>query len=154
MKKLLILFVFVILTSCIFPQYSGYGLGLRIGEPTGFTGKFWINDRNALSFNLGFALVTSHEQLNLSADYLYHNYDLIDIPENRNSVPFFYGFGVRIITRQSRETMFGARGVAGVAWYLKNVPVDIFIELAPVFNLFPSTALDLDAGIGARYYFH
>jgi len=152
MKKIAILIMFVVISGSLFSQHQGLGLGIRVGEPTGFNAKYWMNDRNAFSFNLGYAL-SSNSRLHISADYLYHLYDLIDIPENQNSVPFFYGFGVRLVTREIGESSVGARGVVGAAWFLRETPVDIFIEFAPVFRLFPSTGIDFDAAVGARYFF-
>lgn len=153
MKKSLIVIIFMIISGSVYSQHSGLGLGVRIGEPTGFNAKYWINADNALSFNLGYTLFSENSQVNLSVDYLYHSYELINIPENQNSIPFFYGFGARLITSRNSPSSFGARGIAGVAYFLKDIPVDIFIELAPVFRLLPSTRLDFDAGIGARYFF-
>ena len=48
----------------------------------------------------------------------------------------------------------GARGVIGLLWMHHSLPLDAFIELAPVFNLFPETSLHLDFAIGGRYYFN
>lgn len=151
MKKIAVVVIYIIFSGFIYSQHQGVGLGIRIGEPTGFNAKYWISSSTALSFNMGYALA-SNSRLHISADYLYHLYDLIDIPENQGNIPFFYGFGVRIVTRKVGESSFGARGIAGTAYYLKEVPVDIFVELAPVFRLFPSTGIDFDAAIGARYF--
>jgi hypothetical protein len=48
---------------------------------------------------------------------------------------------------------FGVRGVLGVMMYLKEIPVDVFLEASPSFRLLPTTGLDLDIAIGGRYYF-
>jgi len=41
---------------------------------------------------------------------------------------------------KSSENSFGVRGVIGANWSLENAPIELFIEMAPVFRLFPSTS--------------
>ncbi len=46
----------------------------------------------------------------------------------------------------------GARFPLGITHLLAQEPIDLFFELAPVLNLGPDTGLDLEGGIGIRYY--
>lgn len=149
------LFVFFILLGLsapvnLFAQENNFGLGIMIGAPTGISAKYWVSEDNAFDFGLAYSFVESTNALSIHADYLYHEsrwfpkFDRMD---------FYYGYGVRIRS-SSEQTSLGARGVVGLSLMIKEAPVDIFIELAPVFKLIPSTALNLDASIGARYYFN
>ena len=41
----------------------------------------------------------------------------------------------------------------GFTGHLPRAPADFFVEAAPLLDLLPETALDLNAAIGVRYYF-
>lgn len=151
MKRLLLISVLVLLTGTFcFSQDRGFGLGLRFGEPAGITGKYWLDEINALDVNLGYTFIKSDRKFYLSSCYLIHNENLIKAKER---LPFYYGLGGRFVSRDYVEGSLGVKGVAGVAWLSRELPIDIFLEVAPVFNLFPSTELVFEAGLGIRYFF-
>jgi len=47
----------------------------------------------------------------------------------------------------------GVRVPVGISYLFDSVPVDLFLEVAPVVDLVPSTGLGWNSGIGIRYYF-
>lgn len=152
MKKLMLLnsLLFLMLTSVLSAQSNEFGLGLIIGEPTGISGKYWLEENRAVDFAVGFTTFGDKNRLSVHADYLYHLNGII--PSN-DDIPFYYGFGIRLRTHSSENGSFGVRGVSGLIVNLQKVPVELFFEIAPVFQLLPETKLKLDAAIGARYYF-
>ncbi len=152
MKKLVLFLLVPLLFISLgksYAQENKFGLGVMVGAPTGISAKYWVSEDNAFDFGLAYSFVETHNALSIHADYLYH--------ENRwfpkfDRLDFYYGYGVRI-RANSDQTSLGLRGVAGLDLMLKQAPVDIFLEIAPVFKLVPSTALNLDCSLGARYYF-
>jgi len=150
MKKLFPIIVFIILFFSIngYCQDKGFGIGVMIGEPTGLSAKYWLNNINALDFGLAYSFVRKHSAVSLHADYLYHAFDVI---KSNYRIPIYYGFGARLHLIDDDNSL-GARGVIGVAWLSDKAPFDVFLEIAPVFNLFPSTSLNLDAALGGRFY--
>lgn len=150
MKKIYFLISVLFVLNNSFAQDKGFGLGIMIGEPTGFSAKYWLNNKNAFDGGLAYSFVKKHNAVSLHADYLYHNYDLI---KSNYKIPIYYGFGVRMRFIENEDNSLGARGVIGAVWLSDNLPIDVFIEFVPVFNLFPATELNLDLAIGARYYF-
>ena len=146
--------VVLVLTLSIFSQLSAQerkiGAGLKLGEPTGVTLKYWLNTRNALDFTLGLAVFNSNSRVNININYLYH-YD--NVIKTQEDVSLFLGFGARLVSKKHGNSSFGIRGVGGGAWYSDEYPIEVFFEAAPVFRLFPTTGLDFDIAIGARYYF-
>ena len=142
----ILLFVF----SNIQAQDSGFGAGVMFGSPSGFSGKYWLNNNNAVDFGLGYSFIDGHEKISLHADFLYHLEDVIDSPKR---MPLYYGFGARLKAQEDSGGSLGARGVIGITWLVDKEPLDVFLEFAPVFKLFPATELDLDASIGVRYFF-
>jgi hypothetical protein len=151
MKKLSFLFFFLFIISRLtLAQDNGFGIGVILGEPTGLSGKYWSSADKAIDFGIAYSFVSKNSTLSLHADYLYHAFDAIKSSER---FPIYYGFGARLRLIKGTENMLGARGVIGIAWLSNKIPIDAFIELVPVFNLFPSTSLNLDLAVGARYFF-
>ena len=140
MKRLFPIIVLVILFFSInsYGQDKGFGIGVMIGEPTGLSAKYWLNDVNALDFGLAYSFVRRNSAVSLHADYLYHAFDII---KSNYRIPIYYGFGARLRLVSGDDNALGARGVIGVAWLSDRAPFDVFLEVVPVFNLFPSTSL-------------
>lgn len=136
--------------SSLYSQDKGFGLGVMIGEPTGFSGKYWLSQNNALDFGLAYSFIKPRAAFSLHTDYLFHSKSIFLDPIHFST---YYGFGVRIHFSNNEKSILGARGVAGLLWMNRAAPFDIFLEFAPVFNLFPETSLHLDCALGARYYF-
>ena len=152
MKKIFFTALFIaglLAATNIHAQQNQFGLGVMVGAPTGLSGKYWVNDDNAIDFGIAYSFVEANNAFSFHADYLFHAKGWFP---KLDKLDFYYGYGLRIRTNKD-QTSLGARGVAGLALMLKDSPVNIFVELAPVFKFIPSTALNLDASIGARYYF-
>lgn len=151
MKRIFLIFPLLLsLSTIIFAQESGLGAGIMLGEPSGLSGKYWLDDSTAADFGIAAGLFGESAGFSLHADYLYHNKNLI---EWKYKLPVYYGFGVRMRFPSGDQFNFGVRGVVGVLLYLKEYPMDVFFEMAPSFRLLPTTGLNLDLAIGSRYYF-
>ncbi len=124
-------------------------MGVIIGEPTGVTFKKWFNPRQAIDGALAWSF-GHQDAFHLHADYLFHNRTALQI--DRNRIPFYYGIGARF--KFETENKFGIRFPLGVTFFILEAPIDLFLEIVPILNLAPATDLDLNAAIGARYYFH
>ena len=149
MRKILLLLIVLTITTKIYSQDSDAGLGIMIGEPTGISGKYWLNESNALAGGLGWHFVGPNDGFNLHVDYLYHIDNSFD---SAVRFPLYYGFGARIRS-ESDKFGLGFRGVGGILFYPDRLPVDIFAEFVPVFKLLPKTKLEIDLALGIRYYF-
>jgi hypothetical protein len=150
-KFFLMVFLIVSLTSLKnFSQDKKFGLGVMLGEPTGLSGKYWLENEHAIDFGLAYSFAHPNKTFSLHADYLFH---LPNVIKSQYRFPVYYGFGARIHFGNNDGNTLGARGVIGILWIPDSLPIDTFIELAPVFNLFPETSLHLDFAIGGRYYF-
>jgi len=151
MKRTIIisLFVFTIL-KVSFAQESGYGAGIMLGEPSGLNGKYWLDNSQAVDLGVAAGLLGDGAGFSIHADYLYHVNDLV---KWKYKTPFYYGFGLRMRFPSDNKMNFGVRGTVGLLMYLKEYPMDIFLEVAPSFRLLPTTGLDIDIAIGSRYFF-
>ena len=146
---------YAVIACCLFfavqisvAQERGFGLGVIIGDPTGFSAKLWTSPVNAFDFALGWSM--GGDQVNIHADYLWHSFETIHSSE---LFPLYYGFGGRVITGPGNDGSVAVRGVFGIAWLPHNTPIDVFLELVPTLQITSSTGFGIDAGIGARYYF-
>ena len=54
MKKPVLYLIILLLLGTLSPaQEIGYGIGIILGEPSELSGKYWLNNTNALDFGLG-----------------------------------------------------------------------------------------------------
>jgi hypothetical protein len=146
----IILFLSIIFAAPkAFAQDRGLGLGIMIGEPTGLNAKGWLTKRTAIDAGLAWSFV--HETaLHVHVDYLIHSFNVFPDAEQ---LPLYYGIGGRIKTGEKRDAQVGLRMVGGIEYMFRTAPIDIFFEIAPILDLTPKTELNMNAGIGARFYF-
>ncbi|MCF8379418.1 MAG: hypothetical protein K9H49_07565 [Bacteroidales bacterium] len=131
----------------IYAQEERLGLGIVVGEPTGISVKYWTGSTIALDGALAWSF--NHDgSLYLHGDFLVHDFELIDIMSGR--MPVYYGFGAKLILKD--DPLFGGHVPIGLAYMLEDTPLDVFIEIRPGINLFPSTRFDISGGIGVRFY--
>ena len=131
-------------------SHGDFGVGAILGEPTGVSLKGWLNDKAAVDGAVAWSF-DKHDSLQLHADYLYHNFDLL--PVAKGSLALYFGVGGRVLFDDRKDDRFGIRGPIGLTYMFDKAPVDIFVEVAPIMDLAPSTKFDLNGGIGVRFYF-
>ena len=68
----IMMIIIVLADNKVNAQDKGVGAGIMIGQPTGFSGKIWANEINALDFGVGFSFAKDDNGVNLHADYLWH----------------------------------------------------------------------------------
>ena len=138
---ILVLLVFVV-AAAGFAQTS---VGIILGEPTGLSGKQWIGE--GASFDLAVAWSFLPEgALYAHVDYQQH-FDDLDV--DAGTLLWFAGIGPRIYI--GNEVGIGMRIPVGLVYDIDDVPLEVFLELAPGLNLFPSTVFNFGGGIGVRY---
>jgi hypothetical protein len=138
-------------------QGGKFGAGFVIGEPTGIAWKYRINQINAVDGAIGFSPYNAYR---VHVDYLWQSY-----PFSEQNLAMHYGIGAAFgsagtaysnrsgVLFRDRELGFGVRGVIGLNYLIRNSPVDLFFELAPLIVLTPNSASGIDLGFGARVYF-
>ncbi len=147
-KVLLICTLLIILTGTSNAQQTGFGLGLIVGEPTGLSGKYWINPWTAIDCAFAWS-IDKKSGVHLHSDYVWHDYRIISVIKGK--LPIYYGVGARIVF--ATDNIFGVRGVAGLNYIFDGTPLDIFIELVPTLDIAPKVGFDFNGAIGIRYYF-
>jgi hypothetical protein len=146
-KFILITTIFIAFTANVQGQSSGFGAGIMLGEPTGISLKNWISKTNAWDAGVAWSF-GKDDAFHLHGDYLWHKYDLIKV-EN-GILPLYYGIGVRVLF--AKDTYLGIRGVIGLDYLFDGVPLDVFLELVPIFDIVPGTGFSFNGAIGIRYF--
>lgn len=149
-KTIFIIISFLILFSSLdYSQSKKIGAGIIVGEPTGFSFKYWLTEKTALDAGLAWSFLDENA-FQIQADYLIHNFTLIKVSEGK--LPFYFGIGGRL--KFSNDVIFGIRVPVGLAYILKDAPIDVFLEFVPILDLLPKTDFTISAAIGGRYYFN
>lgn len=154
-----------------FSANKTFGLGLELGQPTGLTGKYFLNDSNALDFGLGYIYHSywyGDDGLHFYLDYLWHPATLVSAQPFE--LPFFIGVGGRYWDFDycvNRDCTYGgsALGVRiplGVALDFNNIPLDIALNLVPTIDFVRGDYYDryrdrthfgIDVSFAIRYWF-
>ena len=128
-------------------QKGVFGLGFIIGDPTGISMKFWTKETNAMEIAAGW----EKKETELHADYLWHNFDLLPVKNGR--LPVFYGLGIEVKLKEDEDNEIGIRTIAGLEYLFDAVPLDFFLEIAPVLQLTPESKVKGEAALGFRFFF-
>lgn len=138
---------------------DGFGVGIILGEPTGITVKQWISPEHAIDAAAGWSFL-ENDSVQLHADYLFHNFGLLKTDPTVGRLPVYVGIGGRVkledddgTGRNNNDDLLGIRVPLGIAYRCATAPVDIFLEIVPVLDVVPDSDFDINAAIGARFYF-
>lgn len=127
------------------------GFGILLGSPSGVSGKFWFSDVVALDMAAG----VERGDLDIHADFLFHEFSILREANFPGAVeynmPLYIGIGPRVLFRDDSE--FGLRLPIGSSMFIPKTPWEIFGELVPVLRFTPSSGMNFEFGVGARYYF-
>jgi hypothetical protein len=148
-----------------FEANKTFGLGIMLGAPTGFSGKYFYADDKAFDFGIGaIGYYRGRDGLHLHFDHLWHPVSLASTPSFE--LPLYFGIGARFWDfdedNDFHGSVIGIRGPVGIAFDLNNTPIDIFFELALVLDFYADydcngcdddVDADVNAAIGLRYYF-
>ena len=133
------------------------GLGVILGEPTGFSVKYWLDKEHAIDGAAAWSF-WDDDGFQIHGDYLWHNYDLLDIDEVSGELPVYYGVGARLKFTEDEgkhddhDTVFGIRVPLGISYMFGGSPVEAFGEIVPVLDLSPDVELNLNLAVGLRFY--
>ena len=155
--KNIILSLVILLLLCSMLSSGQLGLGIILGAPTGLSLKFWQSRRTAFDLALAWDFIDDKDYFHIHGDYLYH-FPLTLEGVTRSTLWTYLGIGARLRFKSNGEEkdkkVFGIRGVGGLEFMPHRVPLDVFLEIAPVMNIIKTTDFDIDVGIGIRYTFN
>ena len=161
---LLILFLVGMQNYRIFaqgPNGKNFGFGIILGEPTGFTGKYWTNPQNAIEFNIG----TSYfGKPRIDFNYLWHfNAFRSSIVELFAGPGLVMGFGEgkgfwyewrkdKFYYRSGDGIGLAVSGLFGLNIIPRDTPLEIFLEAGVLIGLAPDFGSAGNLALGVRFY--
>jgi hypothetical protein len=131
-----------------------FGLGIAIGAPTGLTGAFSIGDWQSFQFGFG-GDAGRYGDLSVTADYLFH-FRPITVESGEYSVPLHIGPGINVSSNTTELlglVHLGPRVVAGASVFVKELPVELYFDVAPTLYVYEEVTWAFDGQLGLRYYF-
>ncbi len=141
------LFALVALAPATTPAQGRFGLGAIVGEPTGFSLKYWLDGRNSIDGIIGVNM-GRRGGLALVGDWAHHWADLTPVSRGR----FLLGLGAGMFIGVGHDLGVGVR-VKGLADYMfAPAPVNIFLEIAPTIEI-TDPGIGAQAGLGVRWFF-
>jgi hypothetical protein len=140
------------------------GGGIMLGAPTGLSGKYFLSPSTAIDVGLGaYRYYRGRRGFQLHADFLFHPVNLVRA--EAFDLPLYFGIGGRILDfdldnddRDDHGLALGVRVPVGIAFDFRNIPLDVFIELAVVidffFDYYDDYGGDVNGAVGVRYWFN
>jgi hypothetical protein len=129
-----------------------FGLGLILGEPTGFSLKVAFSRDSAVQAHIGYG-VGRRGKLLLAVDYLFHFTTAIGPVGRAGRLSPYVGIGGHLGVRENDDAILGLRIPIGLSFMISAAPLEVFAEVAPGMGVLPSTTVLVDGGLGLRFYF-
>src|SRR6185312_4278869 len=131
--------------SAAAPSTGQWGAGVILGEPTGFTGAYVLDQDHVIDGGLADSFI-GQSDWQIYSDYLWRNNHLYQ--DQAPEVDFYYGVGLRLKFESSAR--FGVRVPGGATYQIANSPIQLFGELAPIVDVAPDISMRVNIAIGAR----
>ncbi len=84
----------------------------------------------------------------LHLDYLRHWFDFFRVDDGE--LYLYYGLGARLKVFRN-DSRLGVRFPAGLDYLIPETELDVFLEVVPILDLYPSVKPTLNVSIGIRY---
>jgi len=131
-----------------------FGLGIAVGAPTGIAGKVWLDDWSALAFSFGGALGI-YNDIAATGDFLLQSRPF-DVGDPEISVPIHIGGGVHVGGNTAAglvgRWLVGPRAVGGFSLMMRDMPFDLYMEVAPTLYVEDGAGWSMNGQIGIRHY--
>lgn len=155
---------------------SRFGLGLELGAPSGLSAKYFLGGKMAIQGGIGVIESWGYDGFHVHAEAIWH--PVVLKRAAAVDIPLYVGVGGRFLSydhgRADRcwngrsydpcrngDSVIGLRAPVGVAFMLKNTPMDFFVEIALVVDIlhirndygYDYDRTGLYGSVGGRYYF-
>ncbi len=128
-----------------------FGAGVILGEPTALSAKYLFAPHSGVQLHVGYG-IGRRGRLIVIGDYVFHLRNVIAPIQRVGLLVPTVGVGGRLGIRDD-DAVLGIRFPLGIGLWLSEVPIEIFIEVAPGIGLLPGTDVLIDGGLGGRWYF-
>lgn len=130
---------------------GGLGLGVMAGDPNGLSAKYWTGERTAFDAAAAWSYWGyGGAALHLHGDFLLHQFEWLKVPSGE--LPVYIGVGARLKLVPDHLRL-GVRVPFGAEYIFAEIPVGLFLEVAPGIDVIPETKFFSNGAVGARWYF-
>ncbi len=135
-----------------------WGLGAVIGDPTGLSTNYFINDNRTIHTTLAYDL-NSDNDLRLTSHYTLR---VNNLNFEKLNLGWFYGMGAQISLENHdhnnhhhdhKDVEFGPSGTIGLFHEFTKTPLEFFLKGNLTVNVISHTNADLDGMLGLHYNF-
>jgi hypothetical protein len=139
------------------------GAGVMLGVPLSAVGKLMLTSELAVDVGMGaYVAFRDRTGFHMHADLLFHPF--VAVEGETFKAPLYVGLGSRFLHYQGINHV-GVRVPLGIAFVFDNLPIDVFLETAFIYDFSISQgepgevgesgpgAVDVNGLIGLRYYF-
>ena len=134
---------------------KGLGVGIVMGVPTGISLGYRVSPKSY--FDAAVAWSVTHDSVHIHVDSLFEITQIVDPNAPQYQFPLYTGLGIRLQIAPANSSqvysLLGIRAPVGITFLPQVAPFEVFAEIAPVLSIYPSTRINFDGAIGARYYF-
>lgn len=162
MKKGIFVISFILfllfLGGNLYASAKSFGIGVILGEPTGLSAKLFLLDNSAIDFAAAWSF-SHNTSMQIHIDYLWHYFNLIRPLHTSTKFPLYFGIGPRFSFHYNdnkshhNDEHLGIRFPVGLSALFQKVPIELFLEVAPILDVIPDTDVEFNGGLGIRYYF-
>jgi len=126
---------------------SDLGLGLMLGDPSGISGKLWDNHKSqAIEAGISWSIID--DSLFIIGGW---NKTLWKTSQSGFSLNLYPGIGAFLGIRN--HFSIGPNIPLGADFILRNIPINISLEVSPGLSVIPKTSFKLFGFLGIRYVF-
>lgn len=130
---------------------SDIGVGLILGEPTGVTALFEVNDVNEVDVGIG---GSTYRSVSVWGDFLWTQPKVFGTQsEFQRGLVGYFGPGMFFDRLGALGMGLGLRGLFGVRWSIPASAFKLHFEMAPAISLLPAATFGFQAGLGGRFHF-
>ncbi len=137
----------VLFGGVLFPLYpqKGSSIGVVIGEPTAFVGRFSIGGPSYIEGGLGVSIV--EEEIWVHGMYVHYLSGFF-----AKNIPLYVGGGLAL-GGVKKGVGIGPRALLGVEFFPEKYPLSVFLEVSLHILIGPEAKVGGGLGIGGRYWF-
>lgn len=130
-------------------------LGAIVGDPTALDLKLRFDSRHALQVRAGWTFADPYrDRAVFMTDYTVSFPIFVSETADAGLLSPYVGIGGKLGLSEAPDPVtLGARVPLGLAFMVREFPVEAFVEVVPGVHVVPSVDVLVDAGVGARFYF-
>lgn len=130
------------------------GLGAIVGDPTALDLKLRFDTMQAVQIRAGWSFADPYQdRVVLMTDYTLHFPILYKQTKNAGLLAPYLGVGGKVgFSERPNPVTVGVRVPLGLSFLVRELPLEVFVEVVPGVHVAPRVDALVDAGIGARVY--